>query len=204
MSKEDLFKNRAVKDPSIDIPTKGLSRELSSWKSMKRRCHCDRASGFEYYGGRGIVVCDRWFYSFKAFIEDLGLRPEKTSLDRINPNGNYEPGNCRWATNLEQGRNRRSNKNKPTPSIETIEKQKKRYKDFFCLLPYSDRYHWIVNKKTGPKPKESKSETKTRAVLLRLDEAMYNQLKELAAEDHRDLSPFVRLIIQKALKTPKS
>lgn len=85
--------------------------EYARWVSMCQRCHCDWHPNFKDYGGRGIRVCDRWRNSFEEFIKDMGYRPSaKHSIDRINNNGNYEPGNCRWATPKEQQRNMRSNK----------------------------------------------------------------------------------------------
>ena len=67
------------------------------------RCSQPGHSSWEHYGGRGITVCDRW-QEFKNFLADMGERPEGTSLDRIDNEGNYEPGNCRWATAKEQPR----------------------------------------------------------------------------------------------------
>jgi len=78
-----------------------------SWAAMLYRCQ-DPNNG--YYGGRGIAVCDRWRESFENFYADMGDKPEGLSLDRIDNDGNYEPGNCRWATRTEQCNNQRSNR----------------------------------------------------------------------------------------------
>ena len=79
---------------------------------MKARCVVPSASGYENYGGRGIVVCDRWLNSFENFLADMGERPSKAhSIDRYPDNdGNYEPSNCRWATRKQQTRNTRANR----------------------------------------------------------------------------------------------
>jgi hypothetical protein len=84
------------------------SPEYVSWRGMINRCTNKNVCGFHLYGGRGIKVCDQWRYSFARFLADVGRRPTLShSLDRINVDGNYEPGNVRWATPMEQTHNRR-------------------------------------------------------------------------------------------------
>ena len=82
-------------------------REFSSWMSMRQRCTKQTCKQWKHYGGRGISICARWS-SFENFLADMGPRPPGTTLDRVNNDGNYEPGNCRWATHTEQQRNRRN------------------------------------------------------------------------------------------------
>lgn len=84
--------------------------EHRTWAGMKSRCYNQHTHSFSDYGGRGITVCNRWRESFEAFYADMGPRPSpRHSLDRIDNDGNYEPGNCRWATRSEQQTNKRNN-----------------------------------------------------------------------------------------------
>jgi hypothetical protein len=98
--RKEMFAKRSTKH--------GLcrSRAYQSWKGMKARCFNPRDRAYPDYGGRGITVCERWLI-FENFYADMGERPPGMSLDRINNDGNYEPGNCRWATVAEQLANRR-------------------------------------------------------------------------------------------------
>jgi hypothetical protein len=87
------------------------SSEYGVWQRMIQRCINPKNRRFDIYGGRGITVCDRWLASFAAFLADMGPRPSsKHSIDRIDNDGHYEPGNCRWATAHEQARNKRNNR----------------------------------------------------------------------------------------------
>lgn len=83
------------------------TKEYAAWTGMRARCLNPKKKTFKYYGGRGISICARWG-SFEKFLKDMGPAPGKEySIDRINVNGNYDPGNCRWATKKEQSENRR-------------------------------------------------------------------------------------------------
>jgi hypothetical protein len=83
------------------------TREYRSWQGMKQRCCNPEHVAYESYGGRGITVCEEWRLSFEAFFADMLERPPGTSLDRINNDGNYEPGNCCWSDAKQQAENRR-------------------------------------------------------------------------------------------------
>lgn len=85
-----------------------LTPTYQSWRRMLQRCYRQKARGYHRYGGRGITVCERWRTSFEAFFADMGEKPSghRISIERLNNDGNYEQGNCVWATPLEQSRNK--------------------------------------------------------------------------------------------------
>lgn len=88
--------------------------EYRTWCGMKNRCSNEKDEFYEYYGGRGITVCERWLNSFENFFADMGPKPEpqkQYSIDRINNDLGYGPDNCRWATWKEQAQNRSNNVN---------------------------------------------------------------------------------------------
>lgn len=78
-----------------------------SWQSMKSRCYAPKTHGFHNWGGKGIKICDEWKNDFTAFLRDMGERPEGTTLDRLDANGDYTQQNCRWATSKEQAHDRK-------------------------------------------------------------------------------------------------
>lgn len=86
------------------------SPTAQSWRAMRKRCLYAKHIHYNLYGGRGIKICARWLEAYSNFLEDMGERPAGTTLDRIDPNGNYTPENCRWATNYEQGMTKRTTK----------------------------------------------------------------------------------------------
>lgn len=88
------------------VKSGAITPAYRSWQSMKSRCGNPNADNYEYYGGRGIRVCDRWENSFEEFFNDMGERPKGTTLDRIDSDGDYVPSNCQWSTDIAQKRNR--------------------------------------------------------------------------------------------------
>lgn len=85
----------------------GKTKTYRTWVNMKTRCYNPKAESYEYYGAVGVRVCDRWLNSFENFYADMGVKPADMSIDRIDPYGNYEPGNCRYTDAKTQARNKR-------------------------------------------------------------------------------------------------
>lgn len=91
------------------IPRSADRRTYNSWAAMMNRCYNPGNPRYPDWGGRGIAVCERW-HEYPDFLADMGTRPVGKTIDRINNAGNYEPGNCRWATPKEQQANRRNSR----------------------------------------------------------------------------------------------
>jgi len=87
-----------------------VAKEYTSWRGMLERCRNPNHIGFKYYGGRGIKVCDRWKL-YRNFLEDMGRAPfSRFQLNRIDNDGDYEPGNCNWVSITDNSRNKRANR----------------------------------------------------------------------------------------------
>lgn len=98
ITEERFIHGRNSKDPTY-----------GTWMAMKMRCTNTSSDHYQYYGARGIKVCERWS-NFMLFLEDMGERPDGMTIDRINSDGDYEPGNCKWSTDIEQANNKRNSR----------------------------------------------------------------------------------------------
>lgn len=91
--------------------------EFVSYHAMRRRCYDKQHRAYKWYGGRGVIVCDRWLNNFELFLSDMGQRPDGWTLDRIDPEKDYGPENCRWSPWDVQARNKR-NRLPPLPLLD--------------------------------------------------------------------------------------
>ena len=104
-----------------------------AWTGMRQRCNNPNNTAYPNYGARGIKVCERW-NDFALFVADVGERPKGMTLDRIDPNGNYEPNNVRWATKSEQQRNQRTYSNNVSGQAGVIwDKPRKKWKSYITV-----------------------------------------------------------------------
>lgn len=126
-----------------------------AWQNMRLRCLCPGTNGYKNYGGRGIKVCRRW-YSFPLFVKDMGPKPEGTTLDRIDNDGNYGPGNCRWSPRHAQDRNKRNNVNIKFNGITMVQRDWARAVGLSPqIVSYRIKAGWSVDAALTTKPRKT-------------------------------------------------
>lgn len=132
-----------------------VSREYQSWACMKSRCAVGEHGSMPHYGARGITVCAEW-NRFERFLADMGPRPDGHTLDRIDPNGNYDPSNCRWASIKTQANNKRSNTFIEHDGLRlTISQWAERYGlAYNTLIARINRLKWPIEKALLTPPKK--------------------------------------------------
>ena len=123
------------------------SREYKTYRGMLDRCYAENNTNYSNYGGRGIKVCKKWLESFENFYSDMGERPQLTSIERIDANGNYEPNNCKWATSKEQSNNKRSSRKFEYKSETlTIKEIASKYNINYNRLKQRILYGWSIER----------------------------------------------------------
>lgn len=133
--------------------------EYEAWQGMRLRCYSETNRSYPDYGGRGISVCERWRSSPAAFLADMGKRPSAHhSIDRINNDGNYEPGNCRWATASEQAANTRRTPRrlKRTAVIQTLRSWGMTFVDIAAIVGLSAGHTGNLSKQPPVEPEATK------------------------------------------------
>lgn len=142
----------------------GMSRTATyvAWLDARKRCYREKDSHYSLYGGRGIAMCAEWKKSFDPFLRDMGECPDGMSLDRIDVNGNYEPGNCRWISMAEQSRNTRTN----VATWESVSEIRRAYAEGESQRSIAIRFHMsksnvqmIVTERTWPESQRPIVET---------------------------------------------
>lgn len=144
--------------------------EYNIWRSMKSRCYKKTNAAYHNYGGRGIEVCESWRESFTNFIADMGKRPSDShSIDRIDNDGHYEPGNCHWSTAVIQGNNKRNNLRLEVEgkNMTIAEWARERSIPYATLIQRISRYGWSAQQALGfePPPRRNASRWKSKTNL---------------------------------------